>query len=241
MEHYTRAWIPNKYRGKLNITGHHDNGRVADNKPTVYMSHGAGEIITKNSELKSDYYICWTKQEYDYVISKGKKAYYTGSIYLDKTNPDVRINNTLVYAPQHTSSDYINGKCGISVCDVTKIPKQAQKPLTVEELDVLTKKHVCSSHITSLVDDSDLSLYKDHNISASNRDAHSYHIYKCKVLYCRAKVIISDFAGTFDSCAESFGINIVYRNNDRRGYEMPTDGSCESKILEALEEIYKEC
>ena len=63
-KHYIGYWLPTTYKNEFYITSHYDEGRI-DHRPTVYISHGVGEIVNKITNLNSDYYLCWTKSEYE--------------------------------------------------------------------------------------------------------------------------------------------------------------------------------
>ena len=45
-KHYVGYWLSKKYSKKFHITSHYDIGRI-DDRPVVYISHGAGEIVNK--------------------------------------------------------------------------------------------------------------------------------------------------------------------------------------------------
>ena len=99
-KHYIGYWLPTTYKYEFYITSHYDEGRI-DHRPTVYISHGVGEIVNKPTSLNSDYYLCWAESEYQFCKLHQKKAYLVGSIYNDKTQPLIRTPLYLVYILQH--------------------------------------------------------------------------------------------------------------------------------------------
>lgn len=222
------------------------------------LSHGAGDFVCKSGELKADYYLCWTQAEVNLCKSHGKEAYLVGSIYNDKTKPVRRDPHKLIYIPQHSYKEYVERE--ILHCPLPsniEIPELLHPPLSVKELDFLSDYFECDGHITSLVDDSDMSIYPGHNILFSHRDDYESHFSKCKTLYTIAKVVIVDICGTFDTVASAMGIKCINRSwlhavgdEGMRKQErfiqdhwsefidMPFD-NCYDRIMKSLKEIYE--
>lgn len=230
-----------KYKYKINLISHYDY--KTDRRIHVYLSHGAGEKLEHNKQkLNSDYYLCWTKAEYDYLTKLRKKAFLVGSVYNELTTPIIKsTHNALVYIPQHHFEKDLIERCKCVITKDMSIGELIVPYLTKEELDELAKQHNCNIHITSTVDDTNNALFEGHNIMYSNRHKIE-HIHKCQCLHETAKTCIIDVHGTFNAVAVNHGIEMVYRTELPKNYDdictMPMKDNLKL-IHDALDEIYE--
>lgn len=232
--HDTVSWIPQKYWNKLHIIPDDADQLAFDrdiNKPLVVIEHGIMDITMKckypeerdcYSLLYADYYLCSTKESYDGLIAKGKKAFYTGMAFADIVKPVVYEPSMLVYMPDHGIMDPVTGEW--IHMDAT---------LSKSALEGLVEEHDCDNFITSAL--SEDPRYLDyHRIVMSNRNNVQEHLDKCKSLMSIAKVVVSPVGITFAVVAKALGIKVVA---DKELLTTLADGKCKERILDTLDAI----
>lgn len=235
MSHPHVDWIPAKYGEKMVIIWTLDNEPEKYDAPMVWIEHGIPDnhVIERKQFFPHIHYLCSNQWTYKKLKKEGLKAYYVGSIYIDKTIPDRRNTRFFIYCPQHARMEN-HGMPN----------KWNHNPLTKEQLKFYCKKYECEDYITSIIDDTQRDLYAGLNPMLSNRwiGMGQLHYKKCKYLYENAKVIYTDIMSTFDIVGEAHGIEILGREKQKKPrlydhIEIMIDGKSCTRTLEVLDKI----
>jgi hypothetical protein len=238
MSHHCIDWIPSELALNANLFWTLDFGVPEMPGPKIWVEHGIPDnhVIGREQFHDDVHYLFSNDWTYGELFKRGLKAYHVGHIFLDKTTPSRRNPNLLVYVPQHCRMEHHS------------LPLEwNHEPKTREELNLMCIKYKCDDFVTSIVDDTDRSLYNDLNPMISNRywGMGMGHFKKCKFLYENAKVVYTDIMSTFDITAEAHGIKVVGRGKQKmpRDYKkvgVLTDGKSCTRIIDTMKDILNE-
>lgn len=197
-------WIHDNHRDLFNLFNFYWTYEICKpdfGKPCIWFEHGIPDDNICNQLYKKSYYFCASLNTYNYLIERGYKAYYTGSIITDDIYIDKRIKskNYLVYIPYHPTNE--------------KYPI-----INTKELNKISLDNKCNGYISSSIDDMN-KLNEEYNPLHSDRYDYINHFEKCTYLLSNAKVVLADLKSTFSIIAENYGIKVIYRDFDGVKYD----------------------